>query len=60
MANFLTEPVYGDGKATGEVRVYRIWYPRTFRTIPSSEIPWDMVLPTKDAADERVRKEYQQ
>lgn len=53
---FLTEPVFRDGKATGEVRVYRISIPRSFCLVPSSKIPWHAVLPNKEAADEWVQR----
>jgi len=50
---YLAEPIYRDGKPTGEWRVFRIAIPRDFSLIPSRKIPWT-VLPNKDAADEWI------
>ena len=51
---FLAEPIYRDGIETGEYRIHRIRHGRTYCAIPSSQIPWDGVLPTKQAAEEWV------
>lgn len=46
------EPIYKDGKETGEWRVYGRrgynWY--SFR--PSREVPWDALLPSEEAVHE--------
>ena len=52
---FLAEPIYQDGIETEEYRIHRIRHGRTYCAIPSSQIPWDRVLPTKEAANEWVQ-----
>jgi hypothetical protein len=50
------EPIYKDGKETGEWRVYEPkgynWY--SFR--PSREVPWDAVLPSEEAVHEWMNR----
>jgi hypothetical protein len=50
----MCEPIYKDGKETGDWRVYRCrgynWY--SFR--PSREVPWDAVLPSEEAVHEWI------
>lgn len=42
-------PIYMDGKATGEWKVCRL---RTRSDIPGKDIPWEAVLPSRDAASD--------
>lgn len=50
------EPIYKDGKETGEWRVYESraynWY--SFR--PSREVPWDAVLPSEEAVHDWMKR----
>jgi len=50
------EPIYKDGKETGEWRVYesRGYNWCSFR--PSREVPWDAVLPNEEAVHQWVKE----